>query len=181
MDDESSRLPVQQRSPTLPQSDLSPDDVKWLSGRIKVLLHHFFSPGDTSLETAVLEDFLGVLSRAPNPRVWVQAACISYLTDPPRTASGAPRRPAPGDILRLAQRLEFEANKAQRIRAVDAEPVRERCSPEALIKILEENGFITASEAARRRAALARPADEREPAAAVLPMPQPKRIPKSEE
>lgn len=147
--------------PSLPASigcstELSPEQRRerllWIAGRVKTLLASFWDPReDEALEEAVLDDWIAVLEGVPERHV--QDACIAYLADPPRTKSGAPRRPVPGDILMLAKRFEAR-NRPRPKEDRAAEPVRERVSPERATEMLVDAGFITREEGARRLAAI---------------------------
>lgn len=137
---------------------------------MKTLLVQFYDPDMAEpLEEAVLADWIAVLEGVAARHV--QEACIAYLANPPRTKSGAPRRPVPGDILMRAKRFEArdQPRPAKGPRA--AEPVRERAAPERVTEMMLEAGFLSSEQAEQQLANI------RAERGTVIPMPVARRIP----
>lgn len=174
MPDDLPSLPASSASST----ELSPEQRRerllWIAGRVKTLLANFWDPReDEALEAAVLDDWITVLEGLPERHV--QDACIAYLADPPRTKSGAPRRPVPGDILMLAKRFEARdrPHPAEDPRA--AEPARKRAAPERVTEMMLAAGFLSREQAEQQLA------DIHANRGTVIPMPQARRIQRSGE
>lgn len=170
MPDDLPSLPASSASST----ELSPEQRRerllWIAGRVKTLLASFWDPReDEALEAAVLDDWITVLEGLPERHV--QDACIAYLANPPRTKSGAPRRPIPGDILMLAKRFEARDRPRPMEEPRAAEPARERADPERVTKMMREAGYLTPEQAEAQLAAI------RADRGTVIPMPTARRIP----
>ena len=149
MPDDLPALPASTASSTALSPEQRRERLLWIAGRVKTLLSSFYDPReDEALEEAVLDDWIAILEG--QPRRYVQEACVAYLADPPRTKGGSPRRPIPGDILALARRFQARDLPQAKAAPAQAEPPRERVSPERATEMLREAGFLTEEQARAR-------------------------------
>lgn len=137
--DTTHNLPAERKASSTTPSPSQRRTDKWLAGRVRTLLAQFFDSAEADIQAAVTADWLVALGDYPADEV--NAACHAYLAFPRRTASGAPARPIPGDIIdRILTRRREEA-RARPALPPPPTPERERCSPEAAARMLAEAGL----------------------------------------
>lgn len=107
----------------------------WISGRVKVLLGHFWRPDDpVEVEEALLRDWVEVLKGFSTDEV--NAACRAYLAHPERTEAGRPIRPGPWTIVSLIERNRPRPNVV--LKQAPTTAPRELVTPEQAAAIMAE-------------------------------------------
>ena len=87
-----------------PQS--GPDKDEWTAGRVQTLLVHYFQPDNPmDVTEAALDDWIDALAPCSQPAI--DHACRIWMQNQPR------RRPAPGDILSIAETFDRDRERAK--------------------------------------------------------------------
>lgn len=87
----------------------------WMAHRVEALSAHFFQPEMGQIASAmILNDWIKVLGHIPQQTI--EAAIIERLSQ------DGSRRPTPGEILGIAERMIARENPVPRLRVVDDRP-----------------------------------------------------------
>jgi len=116
----------------------------WISGRVKVLLSHFWRPDDpVEVEEALLRDWVECLKDFTTDEI--NTACRAYLARPERSEAGRAIRPGPWIIVRMIERQRAHdqaiRRKASPPDTTHQEVKREVVSPDRARKIMAEVGL----------------------------------------